>query len=77
MSTSTPSPVQLRYRNLLLEVTAEELAAGEWSASYAVFTDDRKKLVYWMPSLFRPFGTEREAEQAGHSAGVEFIEQID
>ena len=77
MSQSYPGPVQLHYRNLLLESSAEELAPGEWSASFAVFTDDRKTLVYWMPSLFRAFGTEREAEQAGHCAGVEFIEQID
>ena len=77
MATSDPRPVQLRYRNLLLEAAAEEVAEGEWSASFAVFTDDRKALVYWMPSLFRAFGSEREAERAGHSAGVEFIEQID
>jgi hypothetical protein len=77
MSRPNPQPVQLRYRNLLLESSAEELAAGEWSASFAVFTRDRKNLVYWMPSLFRVFRTEREAELAGHSAGVEFIEQID
>jgi hypothetical protein len=77
MSRPSPRPVQLRYRNLLLETSAEELAAGEWSASFAVFTQDRKNLVYWMPSLFRAFGTEREAELAGHSAGVEFIKQID
>jgi hypothetical protein len=48
-----------------------------WSASFAVFTHDRKNLAYWMPSLFRASRIEREAELAGHSAGVEFIEQID
>ena len=77
MPRPNPRPVQLRYRNLLLETTAEETAVGEWSASFAVFTQDRKTLVYWMPSLFRAFGTEREAERAGHMAGVDFIKQID
>jgi hypothetical protein len=50
--------------------------AGE-SASFAVFTIDREKLVYWMPSLFRAFATEREAERAAHIAGLEFIEHLD
>jgi hypothetical protein len=34
-------------------------------------------LVYWMPSLFRAFATEREAEQAAHCAGLEFLEHFD
>jgi hypothetical protein len=38
MSTSDLQPVQLRYRNFLLEAAAEEIADGEWSASFAVFT---------------------------------------
>jgi hypothetical protein len=77
MRTSDPRPVQLRYRNLLLEAASEETAEGEWSGSFAIFTVDRKALVYWMPSLFRVFTTEREAEQAAHRAGLEFIEKLD
>jgi hypothetical protein len=34
-------------------------------------------LVYWMPSLSRAFVTERAAEQAAHSAGLEFIEGLE
>jgi hypothetical protein len=77
MSTSDPQPVQLHYRDLLLEAAAEEIADGEWSASYAIFTVDRSMLVYWMPSLFQAFATEREAEQAARTAGLEFIEHLD
>jgi hypothetical protein len=77
MRASDPRPTQLRYRNLLLEAASEETGQGEWSASFAIFTVDRKMLVYWMPSLFRSFATEREAQQAAHSAGLEFIEHLD
>jgi hypothetical protein len=76
LNTSDPQPVQLRYRNLLLEAVAEEIAEGEWSASFAVFTGDRSELVHWMPSLLT-FATEREAEQAAHNAGMEFIQHLD
>jgi len=74
---SDPRPTQLRYRNLLLEAASEATGQGEWSASFAIFTVARKLLVYWMPSLFRSFATEREAQQAAHSAGLEFIEHLD
>jgi hypothetical protein len=77
LNTSNPQPVQLRYWNLLLEAASEKIADGEWSGTFAVFKIDREKLVYWMPSLFRAFATEREAERAAHIAGLEFIEHLD
>jgi len=53
------------------------VAEGEWSASFAVFTDSSEKLlVHWMPSLFGVFGTEQEAEQVARSAGLRFIENL-
>jgi hypothetical protein len=62
--------------HLLLQASSEEVASGEWWASFAVFTDDREKsLLYWMPSLFRAFATEHEAEHSAQRAGLRFIEQ--
>jgi hypothetical protein len=45
MSTSDPRPIQLWYRNLLPEAASEEIAKGEWSASFSIYTRDRKMLV--------------------------------
>jgi hypothetical protein len=71
-------PTEHTRRKLLLETGSEEVTEGEWSASFAVFTDDRDRaLVYWMPSLFMAFPTAHQAEQAARSAGLWKLEQLE
>ena len=70
-------PIKHSKRDLVLQTTSEQEADGQWSASFAVFDDDRpRSLVYWMPSLFRTFRSEHEADDAAMSAGLEFIEKL-
>jgi hypothetical protein len=44
------------YKHFLLQTSAEEDETGQWSASFAIFAEDRERtLLYWMPSLFMSF----------------------
>ena len=79
MQKSISEAVQHHTRDLLLQASSEDvLGNGGWWASFAVFTDDHEKaLVYWMPTLFRLFATEHEAQEAARGAGLRFIENLD